>query len=198
VRERQNESLLLLQAFSGVAAAMTLIVAAVVSERRRVEAQLRELSLLDPLTGLANYRCLMSVLEAEIRRYQRSQRPFALLFFDLDGLKEINDRHGHLVGSRALCRVAEVLRASCRSVDTAARFGGDEFALVLPETDEAAAWEVARRVSERLGRDEASPRISVSTGLAVCPRDGDSGEALIGMADRGLYARKARSAQSRS
>jgi len=192
VRDTQNESLLLLQAFMGVICVTELIVASVVGERRRMEAQLRHLSVSDPLTGLANYRQLITVLEGEIRRSQRTERPFALVLLDLDGLKKINDRHGHLVGSRALCRVAAALRGASRAIDTAARFGGDEFALVLPETDEAEAWQVAHRVEERLPRDGEKPRISASSGVAVYPADGDSVEALILVADRALYEMKGR------
>src|SRR5213594_3159626 len=129
----------------GVTAVVTLVLAAVVRERREGEERLRLLAVSDPLTGLANYRKLTDALEAEVRRSSRTDRPFAVVLLDLDGLKKVNDRHGHLVGSRALCRVAEVLHGSCRGVDTAARFGGDEFAVVLPETGEDAAWLVARR-----------------------------------------------------
>ena len=186
-----NESLLLLQAFVGVASIMSLMVAAVVSERRQVETRLRELSVRDPLTGLANYRELMDVLEAEIRRSQRTERSFAVLLLDVDGLKNINDRRGHLVGSRALCRVAEALRATCRTVDTPARFGGDEFAVLLPETGEAAAIQVARRFSERLASDPEPPAVSASVGVALYPRDGQTAEALLGFADRALYEMKA-------
>jgi diguanylate cyclase (GGDEF)-like protein len=190
-RDSQNESLLLLQAFIAVIAVTKLIVAAIVAERRRMEGHLRDLSVHDPLTGLANYRQLMMALEAEIRRSQRTQRSFAVLLFDLDGLKRINDRHGHLVGSRALCRLADVLHMSCRAVDTAARYGGDEFALVLPETDAAAAQSVAARVSERLMQDAETPRINASFGLALFPRDGDTPEAILSGADHALYAMKA-------
>jgi diguanylate cyclase (GGDEF)-like protein len=190
-RNTQNESLLLLQAFIAVIAVTKLIVAAVVAERRRMEGHLRDLAVRDPLTGLANYRQLMVALEAEIRRSQRTQRPFAVLLLDVDGLKRINDRHGHLVGSRALSRLAEVLHMSCRAVDTAARYGGDEFALVLPETDEAAARQVAARVAERLTRDVEVPRIASSFGVALFPRDGNTAEAMLGGADRALYAMKA-------
>jgi len=190
-RATPNESLLLLQAFMGVTAVMTLALGAVVLERREVEAQLRQLAVSDPLTGLANYRQFSYAVDAEIKRSGRTERPFAVVLMDLDRLKEINDRYGHLVGSHALCRVAEALLGSCRGVDTAARFGGDEFALVLPETGETAAWHVARRIAERVARDAEKPAISVSIGVAVHPRDGQKLEGLVSAADRVLYQNKA-------
>jgi diguanylate cyclase (GGDEF)-like protein len=191
VRPAPNESLLLLQAFMGVAAVMTLILVAAVSERKRVEAQLRHLAVSDALTGLGNYRQLTTVLEAEIQRSQRTERRFAVVFLDVDRLKQINDRHGHVVGSRALCRVAEALHGSCRAVDTATRFGGDEFALVLPEADAAAAERVVQRIGERLAQDSERPRVAASLGVAVYPQDGETVEALLGAADRVLYQMKA-------
>jgi diguanylate cyclase len=171
---------------------MALALAAVVAEQKRSEERLRRLSVTDPLTGVANYRHLVNVLESEIRRSQRTLRPFAMLFLDVDRLKKINDRHGHLVGSRVLCRVAEVLRRSCRTTDTVARYGGDEFALVLPETDEAAARQVADRIPERLAADGGNPPVSVSVGVSAYPRDGTTAEMLLGRADHLLYASKAR------
>lgn len=192
VRPTQHESLLLLQAFMGVTAVMTLALAAVVAERGEVAEQLRHLAVSDPLTGLANYRQLTYALETEITRSRRSGRPFAVVILDLDGLKQINDRHGHLVGSLALRRVAETLMVACRGMDTAARFGGDEFALVLPETTDAAAWGVARRVAARVARDGEQPVLSISVGVAEYPRDGEALETLLNAADRSLYRSKAR------
>jgi diguanylate cyclase (GGDEF)-like protein len=147
----------------------------------------RHLAVSDALTGLANYRRLVSELENEIRRSDRTARPFALLLFDLDGLKKINDRFGHLVGSRALCRVADVIRLHSRTIDTCARYGGDEFAVILPETTLEAAQEVGRRIHDRVANDPEQPRISVSFGVAAYPADGRTIETLLDSADRALY-----------
>jgi diguanylate cyclase (GGDEF)-like protein len=152
--------------------------------------QVRHLASSDALTGLANFRRFTEALEAELERSKRTARPFAVLLMDLDGLKKINDTHGHDVGSRAICRLADVLRRQCRHLDTAARFGGDEFALILPETGQWAARRVAQRIGESLSEDPEKPALSVSAGVAVFPRDGDTSEALQRVADQELYARK--------
>ncbi|HUL02588.1 MAG TPA: MASE1 domain-containing protein [Gemmatimonadales bacterium] len=196
-RHAPNEALVLLQAFTGVTAVMSLAVGAVVSERKRVEDRMRRLAVSDPLTGLANYRQLVEVLDVEIKRAERTGRPFAVVFLDLDRLKKINDRHGHIVGSRALCRVADAIRASSRLIDTAARFGGDEFALVLPETDEHGAREVATRLQERVAADKEVPRLSVSLGVAVYPKEGDTADGLLASADQALYAAREYSGSGR-
>jgi diguanylate cyclase (GGDEF)-like protein len=190
--EASDESLLLLQAFMGITSIMILSLAAEVAERQRVEDRLRSLAVSDPLTGLANYRHLVSALNTEIARAGRTGRSFSILFMDLDGLKAINDREGHLVGNRALIRVADALRLSSRPTDTAARFGGDEFALVLPDTSELAARLVARRVGERLVNDREQPPITISVGVAEHPRDGETTESLVRAADRLLYDAKRR------
>lgn len=187
VRGTANDSLLLLQTFLSFMALMTLIFGAEVSERRRQESHARLLAVSDPLTGLANYRLLLDRLDSEIKRYLRDGRPFSVVLLDLDGLKKINDTHGHVVGSLALCRMAEVLHLSCRAIDTPARYGGDEFALVLPGTSAEDARRVAQRISERLREDVEVPRLSVSIGIAEYPRDGASIEHILSAADKALY-----------
>jgi diguanylate cyclase (GGDEF)-like protein/PAS domain S-box-containing protein len=160
------------------------------TEHKRVEEQAQLLAVTDPLTGLGNYRRLLEVLHAEIKRSGRTRRPFAVLLLDLDGLKEINDRFSHMAGSRALCRLGDVLRIYCRVIDTAARYGGDEFAVVLPETTAAAARVVAARIRERMATDNQQPPLSVSIGVADYPKDGETIEALLRTADRELYEMK--------
>ncbi len=159
-------------------------------DNARLFDQVRNLSVSDPLTGLANYRRFVEVVEGEIRRGGRTGRAFALVLLDMDGLKKINDQLGHLVGTRAICRVAEVLRQHCRAIDTAARYGGDEFALVLPETGPEAARQVAARIAARMARDEEKPLLSASIGIAIYPQDGTSLETLLSAADHGLYQMK--------
>jgi two-component system cell cycle response regulator len=164
-----------------------------VSDRTRDEEQLRQMSTSDSLTGLANYGRLVEVLESEIQRSLRTERPFSALFLDVDGLKKMNDHHGHLVGSRALVRLSTALRQTCRTIDTAARYGGDEFAIVLPETEEEEALQVAARITDFLAADTEQPPVRVSIGVAVYPTDGDTPSALLAAADTALYWEKTRS-----
>jgi len=189
-RESQNTSLLLLQAFVGITALTTLALAAEVSEHKRADEYVQQLAVTDPLTGLANYRRLLDALDSEIKRYDRAGRPFAVVLLDLDGLKKINDARGHLVGSEAICRLANILRIHCRAMDTAARYGGDEFVLVLPETESHAAQRVANRIAERLSTDGDEPPLTASTGTAVYPHDGKTIDELLAAADRALYRDK--------
>jgi diguanylate cyclase (GGDEF)-like protein/PAS domain S-box-containing protein len=162
-----------------------------VTKQRQLEDHLRQQAARDSLTGLSNYRHLAEVLDMEIKRSGRTGREFALLLFDLDGLKQINDRYGHQTGSHALCRVADVL-SFCRDIDTAARYGGDEFAVVLPETGVEAANQVAQRICESIAHDGMGPLLSVSIGVAVYPHDGERIEALLRKADVAMYAMKAK------
>ncbi len=161
-----------------------------ITKQRELEDHLRRLAASDPLTGLSNYRHLIDAMDREIRRSNRTGREFALLLFDMDGLKQINDQHGHMIGSQALCRTADALTLFCRDIDTAARFGGDEFALLLPETGVEAAHSVARRIGASISEDSNGPRISVSVGVGVYPQDGQNVESLVSAADANMYVMK--------
>jgi diguanylate cyclase (GGDEF)-like protein len=161
-------------------------------DNARLFEQVHHLAVSDPLTGLANYRRLLDVLENETERTNRTGRQFSVLLLDLDGLKKINDSYGHLVGSRAICRLAEILRIHCRAVDTAARYGGDEFALVLPESTEGDAHRVANRIREVLAGDSEQPPLSASIGIAIYRGDGERIEKLLSEADQDLYVEKAK------
>jgi diguanylate cyclase (GGDEF)-like protein len=161
-------------------------------DNARLFEQVRHLAVSDPLTGLANYRRLLDVLEAETERTNRNGRPFAVLLLDLDGLKKINDTHGHLVGSHALNRLAHILRIHCRAIDTAARYGGDEFALVLPETLQEEAERVANRIRVVMASDSERPQLSASIGIAIYNGHGERIEKLLSDADAQLYFEKTR------
>lgn len=168
------------------------VIAIDITEQRLLEAKLRHQAASDSLTGLANHRRLFEVLHAEICRSKRTEREFSLLLLDLDGLKQINDRLGHLAGNRALCRLAQILTDCSRSVDTAARHGGDEFALVLPETDLVAASLVAGRICDLLAKETEDPLLSVSFGVASYPGNADTVGTLLYAADTALYEMKSK------
>ncbi|MGH9816637.1 MAG: diguanylate cyclase [Candidatus Acidiferrales bacterium] len=171
-------------------ASYAVVLAGALLDNARLFDQVRHLAISDALTGLANYRRFVDALEAEIRRSQRTRRTFALVLLDLDGLKKINDSMGHLVGTRAISRVARTLKMHCRAIDMAARYGGDEFALVLPEAGPDAARQVADRIAMRLANDGEYPPLSASIGVAVYPFDGETVERLLSVADSGLYQMK--------
>ena len=169
------------------------IIAQDVTAQSALVAELRRSAAVDALTGLANYRQFVEVLERELQRSNRTGRELAVLLLDLDGLKRINDRYGHLAGNRVLCRLAKVLSFFCRCTDSAARFGGDEFAIVAPEIGAAPARLLAARICAHCASQSESPPLSVSIGVAAFPRDGESVETLLLAADRALYQAKGRS-----
>lgn len=160
------------------------------------EDEIQKTSITDPLTGLVNRRHLLGRLADELARAARHQTPLSVLIVDLDGLKVINDRHGHQAGDVALRAVGEALRRACRATDLPARYGGDEFVVLAPMTSASKAIELAERVCNTvhtLGRESIGPRISVSIGVADIDRAGSTGpEALLAAADRALYEAKAR------
>ncbi len=151
------------------------------------------LSVTDDLTRLYNSRYLNQVLRRETKRASRNGRPLSLLFIDLDGFKSVNDAHGHLSGSRALVEAAAIIRGSARETDVVARFGGDEFAVVLPDTGTEGAVAVAERIRERiasrafLAAEALQIRLTASVGVATLPDVVGSAEDLIRSADMAMY-----------
>jgi diguanylate cyclase (GGDEF)-like protein/PAS domain S-box-containing protein len=161
-----------------------------VTDRKRSEEQAHYQARHDGLTGLANYREFMDRFEAEVRRAERSHHSFTLLLLDLDQLKRINDLQGHLAGNRALRRLAAVMKEHCRATDLAARYGGDEFAVLLIDSDRGMAEHVAQRIEQRLLSDHEKPQLSVTIGIGIYPDDGRTTAEIIEAADQRLYRRK--------
>lgn len=165
------------------------------AHERRVRSMLSDLSRIDPLTGLFNRGQLYPTLEQEVRRTRRSERGFSVLMVDVDGLKGVNDSLGHQRGDEVLRALGRSIRLSIRTVDTAYRYGGDEFLVLLPETDYAGAFVVAEKIrseAEEMGyrlETEGAPT-SVSIGLVSHPEDGGSADELVRAADRAMYNAK--------
>ncbi|WP_448189546.1 diguanylate cyclase [Azospirillum sp. sgz301742] len=167
-----------------------------VTERKRFESELKILATTDPLTGLSNRRAFLSAAERELGRVRRYGRPAAVLMFDIDHFKRINDTHGHAVGDVALQRVAAACRELLRDSDLVGRLGGEEFGVLLPETDTASALDVAERLRAALAAavvpapEGATLTLTASIGVAVCEARDGSIEQALGRADRALYRAK--------
>ena len=161
----------------------------------KANSRLAELSRSDSLTGLYNRRHWQERLDEELLRLRRRPSPMSLLMFDLDHFKRVNDEHGHQAGDQVLRKVGELVRATLRRTDVAGRYGGEEFAVLLPETDLEGALLVAERLREAaettpVATAENHIRFTISAGVAEWHPDIDSSEALVAAADRALYEAK--------
>jgi diguanylate cyclase (GGDEF)-like protein len=171
--------------------------AAVIIDNARLHERVQQQAIADPLTGLYNHRHLYERLEQEVARAKRSRRPVAALMLDIDNLKLINDTYGHQVGDEALKLLASVLQSSCRAEDIVGRYGGDEFMIILPETDTAEAERIGERIQANLaaryleekGKDGCVP-IRISMGVACYPGDATVMQELVNAADSALYRSK--------
>lgn len=159
---------------------------------------LKEEARTDPKTELANMKHWNQLAEVEVERARRFRRPLSVAIADLDLLRELNNKHGHLMGDQMIRRVADAIRAALREYDVPARFGGDEFAILMPETALREAMTVGERIRrgveaiELKGADGSSVAVSLSVGVALFPQDGGSAGELLAAADRAVYQAKAR------
>jgi diguanylate cyclase (GGDEF)-like protein len=181
----------------GALVLLTYVAMVVAREQRRARDAAIALSTIDSLTGLYNRAYFFAAIDREMQRSARSQRGFCLLMLDLDGLKPINDRFGHFEGDRVLRSIGEIIRHGVRRIDTAARYGGDEFVVLLPETDPTGAYILAEKIrsgAAQLALATADERIpaSLSIGVVASPADGSTVDDLMIAADRAMYEAKRR------
>ena len=177
--------------FNLIALVLLSYVAMVIArEQRRSRDAAVRLSTVDSLTGLFNRAFFFAALEREVQR-----RGFCLLMMDLDGLKAINDRHGHFQGDRVLRRVGEIIRAGVRRIDVAARYGGDEFVVLLPETDPTGGFVLGEKIRQGVSDQvfsagSSNVRTSLSVGVVAYPHDGATPDELMISSDQAMYASK--------
>jgi len=170
---------------------------AIAIENALLYEQMKKAALIDELTGLANYRSFRTRLDSEVERALRYKRVFSLVMFDIDFFKDYNDNNGHDAGNVALRKVGEILLRNRRNSDMAARFGGEEFIIILPETDRRGACAYAERIRKEVEEtkfpgEEKQPngRLTVSGGVAEFPADGSTAKDIIKAVDMATYIAK--------
>lgn len=170
--------------------------AAIALENARHVKRIHELTITDDCTTLYNARHMEFILETEIYRSQRYGYEFSLVFIDLDHFKNVNDTHGHLVGSKLLAEVGQMVKTACRRIDFAFRYGGDEFVIVLPQASKENAFVVAKRLHKMIGEttwlaaEGLNIRFTASIGVASYPTDAKSKVELLRLADEAMYSVK--------
>jgi len=167
--------------------------AAIALENARYVQRMHELTIMDDCTALYNARHLNFVLDAEIYRSTRYGYEFSLIFFDLDHFKQVNDVHGHLVGSKLLWMVGDLIKSNLRLIDYGFRYGGDEFVVILPQTSKENALIVLRRLKDLLDskvffrEENLNIKVTASFGIAAFPADGRTHREVLRMADEAMY-----------
>ncbi len=180
-----KDDLILLQTFSDFAA--------IAIENARYVEKIKELTIKDDVTKLYNSRYLQEALDREISRARRHNRKLSIIFIDIDHFKHVNDTYGHLVGSKVLAEFGELLRNSLREIDIPTRYGGDEYVIILPETDKEGARKVAERIREKLKEhtflenEDYQIKITASFGIATYPDDALEKLDLLRLADNAMY-----------
>jgi two-component system cell cycle response regulator len=175
--------------------AMLALQAAEALVRTRLYAQAERLATTDGLTGLLNRRTFNAQLHGRLREAERYQRPLSLILIDVDHFKQVNDGYGHPAGDAVLRSVADLLTRQARETDIVARYGGEEMALILPETDARGALAIAERIRKSVGgahhrSEQGNLRVTISAGISTWPGGGESGEELLEAADKALYRAK--------
>jgi diguanylate cyclase (GGDEF)-like protein len=170
--------------------------AAIAMENARYVQRMHELTIMDDCTALYNARHLNFVLDAEIYRSARYGYEFSVIFFDLDHFKQVNDVHGHLVGSKLLWMIGDLIKSNLRLIDYAFRYGGDEFVIILPQTPKQNALTVLRRLKDLLDskvffrEENLNIKVTASFGIAAFPADGRTHREILRLADEAMYVVK--------
>lgn len=159
-------------------------------EKSRLYEKTKTLSLTDPLTNLPNRRHFDIMIDNELKRSKRYNRVLSLILIDLDNFKQFNDRKGHIAGDKVLSGHSAIMQSAIRDIDFICRYGGDEFVVVLPETDESFAKGVGERIRKKIRKESKTPNITLSIGVSSYPGDGETKESLINASDKACYTAK--------
>ena len=166
-----------------------------VAELQQSHKQLEEMATTDTLTGLANRKQIMNLLIEQFKHFQRYQNAFTIMMLDVDHFKNVNDTHGHLAGDAVLTNIAQTIKSTLREIDCLGRYGGEEFLVILPDTDGQQAIKSAERIRKAVNEsithyEDCSLKVTISIGVAEIQKTDDNEDDLINRADDALYSAK--------